>query len=219
MDDTELVKRLSFSGKYRNTLYLAAQKIERYYIQKVALATEITRNKKSGGKVSASLFTFLGADVSEEKSLAAKVAITPMLQAIAAENAARQSRTLVDLISVIPSQGELLLYVGPARFIRMNEPLVPEMTEFPGSSCERISERRRIQEEILRMKDDKIRTVVLIFAVHDKMFASIASTEFIEYGLFGSYYAEHHFGILCTMEGKAEREVTFLDPLWIWHEA
>jgi hypothetical protein len=218
MNDRELIEKASLTGKYRESLYLAPSKIEDYFVQKVAAATELGRSNKRGGKLSTSLFSFLGAEASEEAALTTKISVTPMLQAIIAENAARESGTLIDLTSQPPSQGVLIFYVGPARFTAMNEPLVSEMTPLPAPAVQCISRRRSIQEEILRLKDDRLRTAVLVISAQQRVFAAIASTEFMQLNSFASYHSEERFGVLCTMEGSATQDVAFLNPMWIWYE-
>lgn len=218
MEDYELVKKLSFTGKYRNELYLSPSKIENLYVQRVAQIAEIARSGSVKGGVSGNILSFLGAEVSGEKGLESKVAITPLLQAIIAENAARESKALIDLTAQAPRAGELARYIGPANITLMNNDLTQEKSGISAKACLAINSRRKIQEEILQFSKPNIRTVVMTFVAQNTVFAAIASAEFIHDSGLASYFNGPTFGILCMTEDILP-EVTFLNPLWIWHEA
>ncbi len=219
MNDDELIKALSATGKSRVTLYLSPAKVESVYLQSVAQVTELVRSGKHGGKLSGSLLGFLGAEVAAEGALEAKVAMTPLLQAIAAEKAAEQAGPLIDLTRQAPTQGRLMRYIGPARFHLTTPPAESEKPPLSQAAWDIITQRRLVQEEIIRWKNKDAKTVVLAFTQGPMVFASIASSESLNENLFASYFREPVVGILCRMEGAAQQAVTFLDPIWIWHEA
>lgn len=218
MEDHELVKKLSLTGKYRNELYLAPAKIENLYIQRVSQIVEIARTGIRKGGLSGNILGFLGADVSAEKGLESRVAVTPLLQAIIAENAARESKTLIDLREQQPQVGELAHYVGNACITIMDKDLTQADTGVSPDVCMAINNRKHTQEQILRFKGPDIRTVVLSFTAQDTVFAAIASTEFLNTGGLASYIGGPTYGILCIIEDVTP-EATFLNPLWVWHEA
>jgi hypothetical protein len=219
MEDQELIKKLSTTGKDRVTLYLSPSKVEHTYVQTVAQVTELIRKRKVGGKISGSILGFLGLEVNEEGGLEAKVSMTPFLQAMITEKAAEQAKRLVDLTTEYAVQGPLMRYTGPALFTTMASHLNPNPATIPLLAWEIISRRRQTQEEIMKWKNKDAGTVVLTFTKDKVVYASIASTESLDVNLFGSYFQQPIVGILCRMEGAPEDDVTFLDPIWIWHEA
>jgi hypothetical protein len=97
--------------------------------------------------------------------------------------------------------------------------ITPSEAAIPQWACDLVSQRRQIQQNILKWKDKDIGTIVLTFMNHNMVYASIASTESLDFGLFASYHREPPVGILCRKEGAVESGVTFLDPIWIWHES
>jgi hypothetical protein len=149
MNDQELIRKLSMTGKDRVTLYLSQSKVEHVYVQTVAQVTELVRTTNEGGKISGSILGFLGAEITDEGGLEAKVAMTPLLQAITAEKAAEQAERLVDLTRQQAVEGSLMRYIGPARFTTMASPLTPDGAAIPQQACDIVSQRRQIQEEIL----------------------------------------------------------------------
>ena len=219
MKDQELIRKLSMTGKTRVTLYLSQSKVEHIYVQTVAQVTELVRTTNKGAKVSGGILGFLGAEITAEGELEAKVAMTPLLQAITAERAAEEAESLVDLTRQLPVQGSLMRHIGPARFTTMASPLTPDGAAIPQQACDTVSQRRQVQNEIIRLKNKDAATVVLTFTKGNAVYASIASTESLDVNLFASYFQEPTFGILCRMEGAAKNGVTFLDPIWIWYEA
>ncbi len=218
MEDRELVKNLSFTGKLRTTLYISPPKIESVYVQRVSQVTELSQNQNFKGGLKGDILGFLGADLSGEKGLGSKVAINPMLQAIIAENAAQKLKRIIDISSSVSEAGELLRYIGPAQFTLMDHELEAADSELPAEICQTIETKRKIQEKIWRFKDDTVRSVLLTFVVNDQIFASIASTDFIDINTFSSYFGEPDFGVLCMIE-DIHPQVTFLNPLWVWNEA
>jgi hypothetical protein len=219
MKDRELIRKLSITGKDRVTLYLSQSKVEQVYVQTVAQVTELVRTTNKGGKISGSILGFLGTEITAGGGLEAKVAMNPLLQAIAAEKAAEQAERLVDLTIQQPVDGKLMRYIGPARFTTMTSPLTPDSAAIPQQACDIVSQRKQIQEEIIKWKNKDGGTVVLTFTNGNAVYASIASTESLDVNLFASYFQQPHVGILCRMESTAKHSVTFLDPIWIWHEA
>lgn len=99
MNDADLVARLTPTGKPRVPLYLAPSKIEHLYLQTVTAVNELTRSTRDHDKVSANLFGFLGGEISAERNLEGRVAVSPLLQAIVLEKAASESDQLIDLAS------------------------------------------------------------------------------------------------------------------------
>ena len=221
MKDQELIRKLSMTGKDRVTLYLSESKVEQVYVQTVAQVTELVRTTSKGGNISGSILGFLGAEITAEGGLEAKVAMTPLLQAITAEKAAEQAERLVDLTRQQPVEGSLMRYIGPAQFTRMASPLTPLTPDgagIPQQACDIVSQRRKIQEEIIKWKNKDAATAVLTFTKGNAVYASIASTESLDINLFSSYFQEKLFGILCRMEGPEKNGVKFLDPIWLWYE-
>lgn len=216
MDDQELVKSLSPTGKPRATLYLAQEKVEQLYVQSVALVTEFVRSAKQGGRLSASLLKIIGAEVSEEETLSAKIHLGPLLQAILIENAGAHANALLDLSLRDAEAGTLLKYVGDARIAVMDMPVLPSksVTE---RDCEVITRERETQEKVLRFRDDKVGTIVLTASPRGAVLASIASTESTNLNFLASYSRNPPFGILGRMENRIE-DVTFISPLWVWRE-
>ena len=217
MNEFDWIKKLSLTGKLRNTLYMEDKKVENYFIQKISAVTEVTQKKDMVAKAGFSILGFLG-DISGGEGFETSVKTKPMLQAIVAENAARELNTLIDLGSAEPIGGDILYYLGPARITipSPDNPLVAE--ELPPNSCSRIMDRKQNQDEALQWLEKESKTILLTFVARDTVFAAIASTKWVDANIFSSYHAQEHFGILCTMEGKPEPEVTFLNPLWIWYE-
>lgn len=218
MDDADLVTRLTATGEPRVPLYLAPSKIEHLYLQTVTAVTEVTRSRGKNDKVSGNLFGFLGGELSAEDGIEARVAVNPLLQALVLERAASEFDQLIDLASIPPEHGRVLRYVGPARFVQMRQEVAAGVAGLSKDAAGIIAQRRKIQEEVIRFRDDNMRTVVLAFEANRTQFAAIASTEFIDLNPFSSYFTYTQFGILCRLEGPATEEVTFLDPLWIWYE-
>src|SRR5688572_3419940 len=105
MKDQELIRKLSMTGKDRVTMYLCQSKVEHLYLQTVAQVAELIRTTKKGGKLSGkmsgSILGFLGAEITAEGGaegeLEARVAMTPLLQAITSEKAAERAQRLIDL--------------------------------------------------------------------------------------------------------------------------
>lgn len=219
MKDQELIRMLSMTGKDRITLYLSQSKVEQVYVQTVAQVTELVRTTSKGGNISGSILGFLGTEITAEGGLEAKVAMTPLLQAITAEKAAEHAERLVDLTRQQPVEGSLIRYIGSAQFTTMASPLTPDGAGISQQACDIVSHRRTIQEEIIKWKNKDAATAVLTFTKGNAVYASVASTESLDINLFASYFKEIHFGILCRMEGVERNGVTFLDPIWLWYEA
>ena len=218
MNETELMAKLLPTDKTRVPLYLAPSKIENLYLQTVTAVTELTRSMRDHDKLSGNIFGFLGGEISAEEGLELRIAVNPLLQALVIERAANESKQLIDLAFTPPEQGKVVRYVGPARFIQMNQEIIPDVAGLSRDVATSIARRRKIQEDVLRFRDDKIRTVVLVFQANGVQFAAIASTEFINISSFSSYFTYTEFGVLCRLEGPPIDEVTFLDPIWIWYE-
>lgn len=136
MDDVELVKKLSITGKNRVTLYLSAPKVESIYLQTVA----------------------------------------------------EEAGQLIDVTRQEPLEGRLMRYIGPAKFTTMTAALSPGLAGIPQAACEVVSQRRHIQEEIIRWKKKDVGTVVLRFTLGPAVYASIASTESLDENLLSSYF-------------------------------
>ena len=220
IDENQIVKLLSPTKNIRHTLYLAPLKVESYYIQKVAQAQEFIRKKELTGTTKLGLQDILGGEIAGMEGIEERVAMKPMLQALVAEKAARVTNSLIDLATRTPIPGELLFYVGTARFTSWDERVNPAKTGFSSEVCQRITEVRKTQEKVIRYNDEKLGTVVLTFVRNFQVYAAIASTEFMKDHIssYSSYFTYNHFGILCTLEGMHDSDITFLDPLWIWYE-
>ena len=218
MDELDLIKKLSKTGRDRVTLYLSESKVEQISVQTVSQATEMIRSENKGGKISGSILGFLGSEIAAQGGLEAKVAITPLLQAIAAEKAAEQTERLVDLAEQPPVEGKLIRYIGPAKFTTSSNQLTPDNASITADACKAVLQKKLIQEEIIRWKNKDASTVVLTFTNHDDVYAAIASTESLDVDLFASYHQQPLVGMLCRVEDAMNQEVTFLDPIWIWHE-
>src|SRR5262245_41835519 len=163
MTDQELVQRLIPTGSPRVPLYLAPAKIEQEYVQRVTAVTELNASFRKAGKLAGNLFGFLGGDVTKEAGLAGRIAVSPLLQAIVLERAARESGQLNNLASTRPEPGKVLRYVGPARFVGINVEPATGVAGLSEDAAPIVAQRRKLQEEILRFRDDKVRTVVLVF--------------------------------------------------------
>ena len=218
MNESELIKKLSKTGKDRVTLYLSESKVEQIYIQTVSQVTEMVRSENKGGKISGSILGFLGSEIAAQRGLETKVAMTPLLQAIAAEKAAEQTERLVDLAEQPPVEGKLIRYIGTAKFTTSSTQLTPDNVSIPANACKVVLQKQLIQEEIIRWKNKDAGTVVLTFTNHEHVYASIASTESLDVNLFASYHQQPIVGMLCRIEDATNQDVSFLDPIWIWHE-
>lgn len=218
MNAYDLIKNLARLEKYRVSLYLSTEKIEHYYLQKVSQIVELDTGEVLSGKIEAGLMGFLKSEVGGEKTTGSKVAIqSAIVQGVVAENVARASKTLVDLSSSQPAKGELLYYLGPARIAIMGATISPDNTEIDRKECSAVESVRRSQESILRAFDPNAGTITLTFRAHGRAFASIGSLKSVNANALSTYWSEKTFGILCTVENTGT-VVSFLDPLWIWHE-
>jgi hypothetical protein len=217
MNANELIKNLEQLEKYRASLYLATDKMEHWYLQKVSQIVELGTDEVLSGKIEAGLLGFIKSEAGGTKSMKSTVVIEhPIAQGVVAEYAARASKTLVDLSSTEPKAGELLYYLGPARITIMSEATSPDNTELNERECAAIASVRRTQELILKAFDPNAGTIALTFRTSRRAFASIASTKSVIANALSSYISQKSFGILCTMENTRD-EVVFLDPLWIWY--
>lgn len=218
MTANELIKDLARLEKHRASLYLSTEKMEQWYLQKVSQIVELGTGEVLSGKLEAGLFGILKSEAGGEKSTESKVALDNVIvQSVVAENAARASKTLVDLSSAEPNKGELCYYLGAARITVMKATVSPENTGLSASECSTITEVRYAQESILKVFDPNASTIVLTFRANHQAFASIGSLKSVNPGSLSSYHTHESFGILCTLE-STHGEVVFLDPLWIWHE-
>jgi hypothetical protein len=216
MDDYEIVKSLSPTGTARATLYLSPSKVDELFLQTVGAITEFARSSQTSGKVGlGGVFGLFGGEISKEKVLEAKTSLSPLLKAMLIDKVGRDNGQVVDLALQPAIEGKLLSYVGPGHLILMNSLLTSEETGLELNTCLVIEDNRKKQESVLRFANDNHRTIVLSFASHGKNFASIASTEHVEFGMLASYASGPIYGILCRFESKI-KEVTFLSPLWIW---
>jgi hypothetical protein len=217
LNANEIIKVLAQLEKHRASLYLSSQKMEHWYLQKVSQIRELGTDEALLGKLKAGLPWMLEAGAESKKGTESKVAIEKdIVQGIVAENAARVSKTLVDLTSGIPKKGELLYYAGPARISMMNATLSAETNALNSQQCSTVNAERNSQEAILKAFDSDDATIVLTFTTNSHAFASIASRKCVYPSPLSSYHAEETFGILGTLE-STQGGVFFLDPLWIWH--
>ena len=192
--------------------------VEHIYVQTVAQVIEFVQTRKKGGKASVDL-GFLGAEVGAEGELEAKVAVTPLLQAITAEKATERTKGLIDLTKQRAIQGRLMRYIGLARFVVEPSSETPAPGLISQHEWDIVSQKRQTQEAIMKWKNKDAKAVVLTFKTYMGVYVSIASTDWLDDNLFVRYFQEPLTGILCRMEGTARSGVTFLDPIWIWHEA
>jgi len=214
----ELTAYLAPLGEHRASLYLATEKIEDWYLQKVSQVMDLRTGEVLSGKIEAGLFGILKSEAGGEKSTESEVVMDKaVVQGVVAENVARASETLVDLSSKEPTKGELLYYLGTARIAVMKAMISPETTELSPSECSTIAAVRRSQEDILGFFESQAETIVLTFKTNGRAFASIGSLKSVNGNWLASYHDQKKFGILCTLE-SIHSEVIFLDPLWIWYE-
>ena len=217
MTTLDLIKYMARLEKHRDSLYLSTEKMEQWYLQKVSQILELGTGEVLSGKLEAGLW-ILKSEVGGEKSTESKVAIDNVIvRGVVAENAARASKTLVDLSSAEPKKGELCYYLGAARITLMNAAVSPEITGFSVGECSTIAAVRNDQETILKAFDPNAKTIVLTFRANHRAFASIGSLKSVIENSLSSHYNEESFGILCTLE-STRGAVVFLNPLWIWHE-
>lgn len=220
MNAYDLIKNLATLEKHRSSLYLSPDKLESWYLQKVSQIVELDTGEDLSAKIEAGLFGILKSEVGGNRTQESKVSIEhPIVQGVVAEKVARAFKTLVDLSSTEPRNGELLYYLGPARITIMNTTISPDNTELNDEECSAIESVRRSHEDFLKAFDPTVKTIVLTFKVNGRVFASIASVSLktVNLNLLARYSDKEEFGILCT-EQKRSRNTTFLDPLWIWHE-
>jgi hypothetical protein len=220
MSAYDIIKNLTTLQKHRTSLYLSAEKLESWYLQKVSQIVEFGSGEDLSGKFEASALGFFKSEVGGNKTQEAKVSIEhPIVQGVVAEKAARASKTLVDLSSTEPKEGELLYYLGPARITTMSTTISSDNTELNDEECSAIESVRHSHEDFLKAVDPTIKTIAFTFRVNGRAFASIASVspKTVNLNLLERYRDKKEFGILCT-EQKRSGNVVFLDPLWIWHE-
>jgi hypothetical protein len=217
MTAPQLLKNLARLDRQRIPLYLSSDKVERWYLQKVSQVIELTTSEALSGKAGSNFFGLATLEAGGEKTTEAKVAIDNVIvQCVVAENAARATKSLVDLASAPPTAGELLYYWGSARIAVMKAGLLPATTGLTESECATVTSIRRSQESLLEQLDPGAGTIVLTFKSQTRAYASIASKRSVLADPLVSYHSQQAFGILGTLE-STHGGVVFIDPLWIWY--
>lgn len=104
MNAEELIKKLTRLEKYRDSIYLATEKIEQWYLLKVSQIVALDTGEVMSGKIEAGLLTFAKSEAGGEKTKQSKLAIDrAIVQGLVAEM--RPERLRCCLIFLHRNQG------------------------------------------------------------------------------------------------------------------
>lgn len=212
----DLIKTLSKTNNPRATIYLNEKRVTDLYQQSVGGITEVVKTRSLTGKASAGLLTLFTSEAGGERATSTTIAITPMIMAILIEHQSANAEQLVDLAVSFPQKGALLSYVGDARLIGFDEAVTATSTNLSEAIASVIHRERLRQENVLRIQDANAKTIVWVSSIQGRSIASIASSQWVDFGHFCSY-PQPPLGILGRYESESGG-ITFLSPLWIWHD-
>ncbi len=216
MNEHEIVKALSQTGKSRAKLYLNVDRIDEIYTQQVSAISELARGSSVDVGASASLASLFGAEMSSARELEASITLTPVLKAILIEYQSRKAKQLVDVSNARAMPGALLIHTGASQIIDWYDDVSSDTADLPVETAKIIQGERTKQQRILSHRDNSIKTIVWLATSEYAVYASVASSRWIDEGALASY-GRSPLGFLGHYESQ-KGTVTFLSPLWIWHD-